>query len=409
MASIASSTSASLGSMALLTTFFNPPPTLFDARRKPYIVVVLAVFMAVALAGCQANGFEMIQIFQGITTPTPSATPVYSPTPVPTPTATPIPPPFNMRETDNMLLLGTDRRSDDGSWRTDTIMVVGIDRAYNRAAVLSIPRDLYLAVPGYSTTRINQVDFLGEAILGTAGSGPALLSQVIEENLGLKTTHWVRVKMSGFEDVVDTLGGVTVNLDCPFYELIYDLDEKKWDYFTLPAGEVVLDGVSARWFVRLRLIESDFGRARRQRQFLWALREQVLNRNQLLRIPELWNTFQQTFDTDLSLLQMLDLTRFVVGLEPGNVRAAAVTDQQVDRFIAASGADVLVINDPSKIAALIDGIWEGESLSEANRTDPASCPAPPKGVPNYVQALLTPTAVAPAEDAQPEATPTPGG
>lgn len=377
--------------------------------RKPFIIVVLALFMAVALAGCQANGFEMTQIFQGMTTPTSTATPVYSPTPAPTPTATPIPPPFNMRETDNMLLLGTDRRPNDGSWRTDTIMVVGIDRAYNRAAVLSIPRDLYLPVPNYGTARINQVDYLGEAILKTPGGGPALLSQVIEENLGLKSNHWVRVEMNGFEDVVDTLGGVTVNLDCPFYELIYDLDDQEWGWFTLPAGEVVLDGVSARWFVRLRLIESDFGRARRQRQFLWALREQVLSRNQLLRIPELWNTFQQTFDTDLSLLQMLDLTRFSVGLEPDNVRAAAITDQQVDRFIAASGADVLTINDPSKIATLIDTIWDGESLSEANRNDPASCPPPPKDVPNYVQVLLTPAATAPAADPQPEATPTPEG
>ena len=196
--------------------------------------------------------------------------------------------------------------------------------------------------------------------------------------------------------------------------MIYDLDTQQWDYFTLPAGENVLDGQSARWFVRLRLIESDFGRARRQRQFLWALRDQALNTNLLMRIPELWSAFQQMFGTDLSLLQMLDLTRFAVALEPQNVRAAAITNAQVDRFITSSGADVLVINDPSKIAALIDSVWEGESLSEANRTDPASCPLPPKGIPNYVQVLLTPTPVPveaepAAEDAQPEATPTPGG
>ncbi|HRJ43389.1 MAG: LCP family protein [Caldilineaceae bacterium] len=377
--------------------------------RKFFVWVSLSFATALLLAGCQAGGFEMTQIFQGLATPTWTATPIYTPIPAATPTPTPIPPPFDLRETDNLLLLGTDRRPNDGSWRTDTIMVVGIDRLYNRAAVLSIPRDLYLAIPGYGQYRINQLDYLGEAVWKVPGGGPAILSQVIEDNLGLTTNHWVRVEMDGFEQVVDTLGGVTVELDCPFYELIYDLDEQKWDYFTLPAGEVVLDGESARWFVRLRLIESDFGRARRQRQFLWALREQVLSRNQLLRIPELWNAFQNAFGTDLSLLQMLDLTRFAVGLEPQNVRAAAITDKQVDRFIAPSGADVLVINDPSKIEALIDAIWEGESLAEANRTDPASCPPPPKGVPNYVQTLLTPTAVVPAEDAQPEATPTPGG
>ena len=391
-------------------------------RRKSLLGIVFVVLIGWVLGGCQANGFEMTQIFQGMATPTASATPIYTPTSTPTPAPTPIPPPFSLRESDNMLLLGTDRRPNDGSWRTDTIMIVGIDRTYNRAAILSVPRDLYLTIPGYGSARINQVDYLGEKVLKTPGGGPALLSQVVEENLGLKTTHWVRVEMDGFEQVVDTLGGVTVNLDCPFYELIYDLNTQQWDYFTLPAGEVVLDGESARWFVRLRLIESDFGRARRQRQFLWALRDQMLNQNQLLRIPELWNGFQQTFATDLSLLQLLELARFGVSLEPGNVRAGAITGDQVDRFITANGADVLVINDMSKIETLIDGIWEGESLAEANRADPASCPPPPKGVPNYVQTLLTPTPAPVAENAQPadaptpapegappEATPTPGG
>ncbi len=382
--------------------------------RRTCLYIALFLCLSFVLAGCQTNGFEMTQIFQGMATPTASATPIYTPTPAPTPTQTPIPPPFSMRETENLLLLGTDRRPNDGSWRTDTIMIIGIDRTYNRAAVLSIPRDLYLSIPGYGMARINQVDYLGEKVLATPGGGPALLSQVLEENLGLTTGDWIRVEMSGFEAVVDALGGVTVDLDCPFYELIYDLDEQQWDYFTLPAGPNVLDGQSARWFVRLRLIESDFGRARRQRQFLWALRDQALNTNLLVRVPELWNAFQGLFDTDLSLIQLLDLSRYAVSLEPGNVRAAAVTNDQVDRFIAASGADVLVINDPSKISALIDGIWEGESLAEANRSDAASCPAPPAGVPNYVQILLTPTAEATpaaesAGDQQPEATPTPGG
>lgn len=376
-------------------------------RRTSILSVAVLGLFAFVLAGCQTTGFEMTQIFQGMATPTPTVTPIYTPTPAPTPTATPIPPPFSLWESDNLLLLGTDRLENEGSWRTDTIMVVGIDRTYNRAAVLSIPRDLYLSIPGYGQARINQADYLGEKILGTPGGGPELISQVIEENLGLKTGHWIRVEMRGFEQVVDALGGVTVNLDCPFYELIYDLDEERWDYFTLPQGDVVLDGVSARWFVRLRLLESDFGRARRQRQFLWALRNQALSTNLLPRVPELWNAFQGMFDTDLSLLQLLDLARFATALEPDNLRAAAITGDHVDRFIAASGADVLVINDPAKIQALIDNIWDGESLSQANRRDPAACPPPPQGVPNYVQRMLTPTVEPPAEGAEPEATPTP--
>jgi len=365
---------------------------------------------ALALGGCQANGIEMSQIFQGVATVTPTATPIYSPTPAPTPTSTPVPPPFNLHETDNLLLLGTDRRPEDASWRTDSIMIVGIDRAYRRAAVLSIPRDLYLSLPHYGQVRINQVDYLGEKVLNTPGGGPALLSQVISETLGLRTDHWVRVEMRGFEQVVDALGGVTVNLDCPFYELIYDLDAQEWSYFVLPAGENLLDGQSARWFVRLRLLESDFGRARRQRQFLWALRNKALDANLLLRIPDLWNAFQKMFSTDLSLLQMLDLAHFAVALDADNVRAAAIAGDQVDSVITANGADVLVISDQAKIDALIENIWDSKSLAQANHIDPgAGCPPPPQGVPSYVQKLLTPTPERPAESTQPEITPTPEG
>ncbi|RME58574.1 MAG: LytR family transcriptional regulator, partial [Caldilineae bacterium] len=309
----------------------------------------------------------------------------------PTPTPTPPPPPFSLRTSNNLLLLGTDRRPDWTNWRTDSIMILGVDRRYRRAAVLSIPRDLYIQVPGYGQARINQVDYIGEKILKTPGGGPALVSQVLSDTLGVPTHHWVRVEMRGFRQMVDALGGVTVHLDCPFYELIYDLDEEAWTYFELPAGDVLLDGEAAYRFVTLRYLESDFGRARRQRQFLWALRNQALNSNLLLRAPELWNAFQETFATDLSLFQMLDLARFALSLQPENVRAAALTGKELERYITASGADVLRIADPEKVAQVIDNIWEGESLAATGRRDPNACPPKPQGVPAYVTELLTPT------------------
>ena len=64
-------------------------------------------------------------------------------------------------------------------------------------------------------------DFIGEQTLAVEGGGPALISQILYENLGIATDHWIRVEMTGFRSIVDAVGGVTVHLDCPFYEPIY--------------------------------------------------------------------------------------------------------------------------------------------------------------------------------------------
>ena len=125
------------------------------------------------------------------------------------------------------------------------------------------------------------------------GGGPKLVSQVLQETLGVSTNHWVRVRMDGFVDVVNAVGGVTVHLDCAFYEPIFNLSTNAWDTFALPAGDVWMDGDTAYWFVRLRLRESDIGRSRRQRQFLWALRDQVSKTNLLARFPDHVVAFQK--------------------------------------------------------------------------------------------------------------------
>ncbi|MCC9078229.1 LCP family protein [Litorilinea aerophila] len=300
-------------------------------------------------------------------------------------------PPFDWRETDNYLILGTDRRDGWTNWRTDTIMVVGLDRRLQRAAVLSIPRDLYIEIPGYGWGRINQVDYIGEKVLKVDGGGPALVSTVLSNTLGIQTGHWIRFEMNGFVSVVDAVGGVTIHLDCPFYEPIFNLTTNSWDYFTLPAGEVHMDGDTAYWFVRLRLRESDIGRARRQRQFLWALRDQVLQTNLLPRVPELWLAFRDSFTTDLTLLEVLDLLRFGISLDPANVRAAGITLKELQSYTTENGASVLIIADPEKVRAVVENIWDAPAMVDSNRQDSERCEPIPTGPPNVtVEAVPTP-------------------
>ncbi|GIV68207.1 LCP family protein [Caldilinea sp.] len=290
----------------------------------------------------------------------------------------PVGPAFNWSQTENYLLLGTDHRPGWTSWRTDTIMIVGVDRANNRVAVFSVPRDLYVQIPGYGWGRINQVDNIGENM--NPGGGPALLSQVLANTLGISTKHYVRVRMDGFVDLVDAIGGVTVHLDCPFYEPIFNLTTNRWDYFALPAGDVWLDGESAYWFVRLRYRESDIGRNQRQREFLWGLRNQMLRTNLLANFFPLYNAFQNMISTDLNPLEILDLLTWGIQLDPGSVRASGLTLQDLQNYTTPEGASVLRIADPARVRAVVEGIWSAPAMAESYRKDPTACPPLPPGV-----------------------------
>lgn len=111
-----------------------------------------------------------------------------------------------------ILLLGTDKDvAEDNSWRTDSIIVIALAVRERRVGMMSIPRDLWVMIPGRGHDRINVADFVGE-YLGYPGGGPALLQRTIEENLGIPTKNYVRVDIKGLKEIVDTLEYITVEV-----------------------------------------------------------------------------------------------------------------------------------------------------------------------------------------------------
>jgi LCP family protein required for cell wall assembly len=321
--------------------------------------------------------------------------------------------PFDWSTSENFLVLGTDRRAEGGSWRTDSIMVIGLDRAKERAAVFSVPRDLYVQIPGYGWGRINQADYMGERRTPDGG-GPALVSSILEEHLGITTQHWVRIQMDGFVQFVDAMGGVDVYLDCPFAEPILNLDTNSWTNFTLPAGMNHLDGQDAYWFARLRLRESDIGRSSRQRAIIWALREQILSTNAILRLPQLYSAFRDTISTDLSLFDIIGLAQFGVSLKPENVRAGGLTLKDLQDYTTAGGAQVLIIGNPTRVRELVANVWDQPAMADAYRKDGSACeggiPAPePEATPLPETGTVPPVEPTPQSDATPEAAGAVGG
>jgi LCP family protein required for cell wall assembly len=298
---------------------------------------------------------------------------------VPTPLPAPVGPAFNWSQTENYLLLGTDHRPGWTSWRTDVIMIVGVDRANSRVAVFSIPRDTYVQIPGYGWGRVNQIDYIGEKA-NPNGGGPALMSQVFANTLGITTNHWVRVRMDGFVDVVNAVGGVTVRLDCPFYEPVFNLTTNSWDYFALPPGDVWLDGDTAYWFVRLRYRESDIGRNQRQREFLWGLRDQLKRTNLLANFLPLYNAFQSMVTTDLNPLEIVDLLNWGIQLDPAAVRASGLTLYDLQSYTTPEGASVLRIANPAHVRSVVEGVWEAPAMVDSYRKDTTRCQPLPPGV-----------------------------
>ncbi len=300
-------------------------------------------------------------------------------------TPTPAPPaaPVDLSQTENILILGTDYRPGAPNWRTDTIMVVVIDQASGRVGVISVPRDLYVNIPTYGQERINVADYVGDST-GYPGGGPALAQRTLLQVLGIPTQHYVIIKQDGLARLVDTLGGVSVNLDCPLYEMTPDPHVPgAYDRWSLPAGPNLLDGANAKKFVTFRDIQTDFGRQRRQQQLLWAIRKRVLQGDVLPRIPQLWVALGDTFSTDLSLPQIVGFGMLGVRLQPQDIHAMNLQNY-VTNFTTSDGAKVLLLSNRALVQTAMNHLFDQPQLGNVNQAEASAgkCPPPPPGFKN---------------------------
>jgi len=323
-------------------------------------------------------------------TPTPTSTPTLTLTP----SATPVP--KTIQETDNYLILGIDPRPGDLAWRTDTIMIAGVDHGANQIGIVSIPRDLWVDIPGYGMGRINQADFLGESNK-YPGGGPALVGQIIEDVLGVPTQHWVRIKQEGLVELVDALNGVDITLNCPLYELTpHPTKPGEYETFELPAGVNHLDGAAAKKFATFRYNSNDFYRGQRQQQLIWAIKERALQVDAITKLPQLWRALQHTFQTDLGLLDVIRLARVGAALDAEAIHGLTFSNQAIV-YAEVGGAQVLQVGDQARLEEELKSLFTQKSIAEQGKIGSnANCPPP-----------TTPTAASTgAASATPATTPT---
>jgi polyisoprenyl-teichoic acid--peptidoglycan teichoic acid transferase len=305
-------------------------------------------------------------------TPTPAATPTAVGTPTPTPD------PARLQRTENFLILGADVRPGPWMTHTDSIMLLAIDHQTQQVGVLSVPRDLWVDVPGWGGDRINSAYFLGDYTKYKGGSA-AMAKTVAEKTLGVPIQHVVLIKMDGLAKLVDALGGITVKLDCPLYEQTPDpRDPNKLVNWSLPAGEITLNGDQARKFATYRYLTSDFGRAQRQQQLIWSIRNRAKSLDIVTRIPALWSALSGTFTTDLNVLDVLKLARFGLELDSTKVTGSALAPDAIKPYRTSGGASVYVIKDKASLNKKLGEMFTAKPLADLGKSN-GKCPAPPAG------------------------------
>ena len=266
-----------------------------------------------------------------------------------------------------VLMLGLDRRPGETglSYRTDTMMLVSIDPQTQTLGILSIPRDLYVSVPGYSQLqRINTPMLLGE--IQQPGYGPVLAMETVQYNLGIRVNDYLAVDFQAFVDLVDSIGGIDVTTDYTINDPYYPNMFYGYDPFYLAAGTHHLDGLTSLKFARTRHGDNDFERANRQQQVIYAIRDQILNLNMLpqmiVRAPSLLSSWDDNVYTNLNLDQMIRLAWYLKDIPTENIRTGVIDYNYSQPFTTSEGAAVLIPNR-SRMGSLMVEVF-GENYSQ---------------------------------------------
>jgi LCP family protein required for cell wall assembly len=270
-----------------------------------------------------------------------------------------------------ILLMGLDYRDwerGEGPPRTDTMMVLTIDPLTNTAGMLSIPRDLWVEIPGFEHNRINTAYFLGETNK-LPGGGPALAMRTVENLLGVPIQYYAIIEFSAFERMIDEIGGIDVLVKqrvkiSPIGRL------SRW----LEAKPYHLDGPETLAYARARKTEGgDFDRAERQQQVALAIRDRVVGFDMIptlvAKAPSLYQEIKAGIKTNLidpnaspdqliqQLKQVISLGRLALEIDPATIKKGVIgPPDMVVLTILPTGAEVLK-PIPDQIRALRDQIF----------------------------------------------------
>ena len=220
----------------------------------------------------------------------------------------------------NILILGI-RGADDpnGGFLTDTIMIISVEPKTGKTALISIPRDLYVAVPYHDyKNKVNEVYVEGIKDDGWK-NGLKYSKKAVSDVTGLDIHYASSVDFKAFKEIIDILGGVRITLAKPFSET----NQFEEGVIELPAGSQTIDGDTALLFARARFSTSDFDRAKRQQQLLIAIKEKAFSLGVIsnpLKIISILNSLGNHVRIDAELWEIKELVTVAKEIDTADMR-----------------------------------------------------------------------------------------
>lgn len=260
-----------------------------------------------------------------------------------------------------VLVLGLDYRDWSGGAkyaRSDTMILLTLDPLTKEAGILSIPRDMWVAIPGFKHGKINTAHYLGDAYK-MPGGGPGLAARTVEQFLGVPVNYYVQVDFNAFVRFIDEIGGVKI--DVPEQITIDLLGSGHQTKKTLQPGVQTLPGEWALAYARNRKTSGgDFDRARRQQQVIMGIRDRLLSLDALPTLigkaPALYQELKAGFNTNLGLEDAIRLALLAQQV-PNDQIKRGVLDQKYVIFGRSPDNLSILIPIPDKVHTLRDDIF----------------------------------------------------
>lgn len=274
-----------------------------------------------------------------------------------------------------VLLIGldySDLRANEGAPRSDTMMLLTIDPLTMTAGVLSVPRDLWVNIPGFGYSKINNAYSFGEGNK-LPGGGAVLAEKTVENFLGIQIDYYAQVDFITFENMIDTIGGVC--LDVPEAMTVGRTYENS-DH--LEPGYQCLDGKSTLGYARNRYTDGgDVDRAKRQQQVIEAIMDQVFDPAKfpglVASAPTLYNELSSGINTNMSLNDAIGLAWLVKGLNKDNIKWGVIDYTMADiGTVNVNGQELSIMRPyPDAIRELVDSIFGTGSMTPMATGDAA--------------------------------------
>jgi LCP family protein required for cell wall assembly len=209
------------------------------------------------------------------------------------------------------------------------------------AAMISFPRDIWVQIPGFGEQRINEAYPFGE-LYRADGGGAGLAARTIEQNFGLAVPYYAVVNFYGFESVVDTLGGIVVDVPRPVKDDEYPTPDYGIQRLYVAIGPQLMDGAQALKYARTRHTDNDINRAARQQQVLLAIRKRALRPETFSQITKLIDQGLRSVKTNFTTPELLALGKLASQIDTTSLNTLVIQYPMVFDYRGPGGAQILI-------------------------------------------------------------------